>query len=56
MLPAWRTPTAPHTGKSGRSGPEDRRGAVASATRYSVPDVCVMLAEPDEEVFTEPPF
>lgn len=27
-----------------------------SATRYRVPDVCVMLAEPDEEIFTEPPF
>ena len=27
-----------------------------SATRYRVPDVCAMLAEPDEEVFTEPPF
>jgi Uma2 family endonuclease len=27
-----------------------------SATRYRVPDICVMLAEPDEEVFTEPPF
>ena len=27
-----------------------------SATRYRVPDVCVTLAEPDEDVFTEPPF
>lgn len=27
-----------------------------SETRYRVPDVCVMLVEPDEEVFTEPPF
>jgi Uma2 family endonuclease len=27
-----------------------------SATRYRIPDVCAMLAEPDEEVFTEPPF
>ena len=27
-----------------------------SATRYRVPDVCAMLAEPDEEVFTQPPF
>jgi Uma2 family endonuclease len=27
-----------------------------SATRYRVPDVCALLAEPDEEVFTEPPF
>ena len=27
-----------------------------SATRYRVPDICAMLAEPDEEVFTEPPF
>jgi Uma2 family endonuclease len=27
-----------------------------SATRYRVPDVCVTLGEPDEDVFTEPPF
>jgi Uma2 family endonuclease len=27
-----------------------------SATRYRVPDICAMLAEPDEEVFTQPPF
>ena len=27
-----------------------------SATRYRVPDVCALLTEPDEEVFTEPPF
>jgi len=24
--------------------------------RYRVPDVCVTLGEPDEEIFTEPPF
>lgn len=27
-----------------------------SATRYRVADVCAMLGEPDEEVFTAPPF
>ena len=27
-----------------------------SATRYRVADLCVTLAEPDEEVFTQPPF
>jgi Uma2 family endonuclease len=27
-----------------------------SATRYRIPDVCAMLAEPDEEVFTQPPL
>lgn len=28
----------------------------ASATRYRIPDVCVMLAEPTEEVPAQPPF
>ncbi|MGO4880947.1 MAG: Uma2 family endonuclease [Bryobacteraceae bacterium] len=27
-----------------------------SATRYRVPDICVTLGEPDEQVFTGPPF
>jgi Uma2 family endonuclease len=27
-----------------------------SANRYRVPDVCTTLGEPDEEVFTKPPF
>jgi Uma2 family endonuclease len=27
-----------------------------SATRYRVPDICATLGEPDEDVFTEPPF
>ena len=27
-----------------------------SPTRYRVPDICVTLGEPDEQVFTKPPF
>ncbi len=27
-----------------------------SPTRFRIPDVCVMLGEPEEEVFTRPPF
>lgn len=27
-----------------------------SPTRYRVPDVCVTLGEPEDQVFTEPPF
>ena len=27
-----------------------------SATRYRVPDICVTIGEPDEQIFTKPPF
>jgi Uma2 family endonuclease len=27
-----------------------------SATRYRVPDLCVTIGEPDEQIFTTPPF
>lgn len=27
-----------------------------SATRFRIPDICVMKGEPDEQVFTQPPF
>src|SRR5580698_830126 len=34
--------------------PEQR--VQVSASRYRLPDVCVTLGEPDEQIFTTPPF
>jgi len=34
--------------------PEQR--VQVSATRYRIPDVCVTLGRPDEQIFTTPPF
>jgi len=34
--------------------PEQR--VQVSATRFRIPDVCVVLGEPGEQIFTKPPF
>ena len=34
--------------------PEQR--VQVSATRFRVPDLCVLLGEPEEQIFTKPPF
>ena len=34
--------------------PEQR--VQVSASRYRVPDICVTVGEPDEQIFTTPPF
>jgi Uma2 family endonuclease len=39
-----------------RSWPSIRVQTQADPPRYRVPDVCVTLGEPDEEIFTAPPF
>jgi len=36
--------------------PEQRIRTKAKPARYRVPDLCVTLGEPDEDVFTEPPY
>jgi Uma2 family endonuclease len=37
-----------------RTYPEQR--VQISASRYRVPDICVTIGEPDEQIFTSPPF
>jgi Uma2 family endonuclease len=37
-----------------RAVPEQR--VQVSAARFRIPDVCVVLGEPDEQIFTKPPF
>jgi Uma2 family endonuclease len=39
-----------------RAWVEQRIRTKRDPARYRVPDVCVTLGEPDEEIFTEPPF
>jgi Uma2 family endonuclease len=36
--------------------PEQRLRTKRNPDRYRVPDLCVTVGEPDEDVFTEPPF
>jgi Uma2 family endonuclease len=36
--------------------PEQRVRTKAHPARYRVPDLCVTLTEPDEDIFTAPPF
>jgi Uma2 family endonuclease len=36
--------------------PEQRIRTQANPARYRVPDLCVTFGEPDEDVFTEPPY
>jgi Uma2 family endonuclease len=36
--------------------PEQRIRTKASPARYRVPDLCVTFGEPDEDVFTDPPY
>jgi Uma2 family endonuclease len=39
-----------------KAWPEQRIRTQAVPPRYRVPDLCVTRGEPDEDVFTEPPF
>jgi Uma2 family endonuclease len=39
-----------------RVWPEQRVRTQANPARYRVPDLCVTFGEPDEDVFTEPPY
>ena len=36
--------------------PEQRIRTQANPARYRVPDLCVTFGEPDEDVFTSPPY
>ena len=36
--------------------PEQRIRTQANPARYRVPDLCVTFGEPDEDVFTDPPY